>query len=57
MAKIVYSEINLRAAITGGGLGSLCWLAIAPYGPSGYMYGMMGYIAGYGGGMIGQATA
>ena len=49
MAKTNYSELKAKAAaITGGVLGFLYWLAIAPYSPSGYMYGMMGYIVGYG---------
>ena len=54
MAKTNFAEINVKAAtITGAIIGFLCWLLIIPQGSSGYMYGMMGYITGYGTGMMG----
>ena len=54
MAKVNYSGINVKAAaITGGAVGFFCWLLIIPQGSYGYMYSMMGYITGYGTGMMG----
>ena len=53
MGKVNYSGINAKAAaITGGVVGFLCWLLIMPYSSSGYTYGMMGYVTGYGTGMM-----
>lgn len=50
MAKISYSEINVKAAtITGAVIGFLAWLIMFPwYTMTGFgSYGVMGYMMGY----------